>query len=78
MSSAAFMLNAQHIPRSVGNVVKIAEQGIASPFHSQCLSNDFSPSPFEVKFLTSKHGKVEYHRDENRAGRPVVNFINIL
>jgi hypothetical protein len=32
------MLNEQHIPRSVGNFVKILEQGRGKPFQEQVLS----------------------------------------
>jgi len=37
------MLNEQHIPWSVGKVVKIAEQEIGIPFHSQYRSSALAP-----------------------------------
>ena len=55
------MLNAQHIPRSVGTGEKIAAQGTGFPFHKQDLIKDFSFGDSDVTPLTSKHGRFEYH-----------------
>jgi len=60
------MLNEQHIPWSVGNVVKIAEQEIGTPFHSQYLRRELPPLLKAVMFLMSKQGREAYHRVENR------------
>ncbi len=55
------------MPRSVGKVVKMAEQEIGLPFHWQDLRTPISPDLSDVTPLTSKQGKVEYHRFEKIA-----------
>ena len=62
ISSADFMLKAQHMPRSVGKVLKMASHGSSTPFQKQDLSNDFSLRWLEVVLIKSKQGNVEYHR----------------
>ena len=59
------MLNEQHIPLSVGKDLKISEQGISIPFHSQYLRIDLLLFSVEVKFFKSKQGKLVYHKAEN-------------
>ena len=68
MSSAAFMLNEQHIPLSVGNAVKMAEQGIGIVFQEQNFKIDFSPSLSVVIPFLSKQGKAEYLRISKMTG----------
>jgi hypothetical protein len=63
------MLNEQHMPLSVGNVVKMAEQDIGMPFHSQYLRMELPSFLSTVIFLMSKQGKVEYHSVENMDGK---------
>ncbi len=61
------MLKEQHIPRSVGKVVKIAEHEIGTPFHSQYLKTELCAlSDNDVMFLMSKQGKDEYQSVEKR------------
>ena len=60
--SAVSMLKEQHMPASVGNILKMAEQETGSPFHSQYLRTEASPSLSALIPLTSLQGKVEYHR----------------
>jgi len=72
------MLKEQHIPWSVGKVVKIEEQGIDMVFQEQYFRMDFSPSTSEVIPFLSKQGNVEYCKDANIIGRTGVNYINIL
>lgn len=48
ISSAAFKLNEQHIPKSVGKALKIDEHGTSIPFHSQNLIKDFSSLHVDV------------------------------
>ena len=67
MASAAAMLKVQHMPRSVGNVLKMAEQGTGSPLHSQYLRSPFWPSYSDVTPFTSKQGSFEYHRIDRMA-----------
>jgi len=55
------MLNEQHIPWSVGNLVNMAEQEIGIPFHSQYCSSALAPLLKPVMLLMSKHGSDEYH-----------------
>jgi len=55
------MLKEQHMPWSVGKVVKIAEQEIGIPFHSQYFINALAPLLNAVLFRMSKHGREEYH-----------------
>jgi hypothetical protein len=49
----------------VGKVLKIAEHGISSPFHSQYLKMDRPPSVCDVKSVKSRQGKLVYHNAEN-------------
>jgi hypothetical protein len=42
ISSAAFKLNVQQTPASVGNVVKIAAHSMGIPFNEQYFRNDVS------------------------------------
>ena len=56
ISSAAAMLNVQHIPRSLGKVLKIAEQLTSRPFQRHFLIKAFSLAKVDVTFSTSKQG----------------------
>ena len=62
------MLNEQHMPRSVGNILKIEGQEIFFPFHEQLLIIDIWSGQFDVTFLTSKQGNCEYQSNSNSAG----------
>ena len=44
------------MPRSVGNVVKMAEHEMGFPFHLQAFKMLFSPLSCDVTPLTSKQG----------------------
>jgi hypothetical protein len=61
MSSAALMLNEQHMPWSVGKVVKMAAHETGVPFHSQYVRSELPLSPLAaVTFCMSKHGREAY------------------
>ena len=62
IESAASMLKEQHMPASVGNILKMAEQETGWPFHSQYLRTEVSPFFSALIPLTSLHGSVEYHK----------------
>jgi hypothetical protein len=54
-----------HVP--VGNIVKMAEQDMATPFHSQYRKAAVPPVwPSWVRFRTSKQGSEAYQRVSNK------------
>ena len=53
MASAAAMLKVQHMPLSVGNVLKMAEQSNSRPFQKQRLIIERSFLALEVVPMTS-------------------------
>ena len=61
------MLKVQHMPLSVGRVLKMEEQLTLWPFHRHSLIIDISSRSVEVMFITSKHGSWEYHRISNKS-----------
>ena len=63
------MLKTQHIPLSVGIVLKIVGQSNSFSFQKHFLMMEVLPAAFEVMFLTSKQGNWEYHMIVNKLGK---------
>ena len=71
------MLKVQHIPWSVGRAVKMAEQGIWTPFHSQYRKIElppslFAPFPSDVMSMMSKQGDGAYQKAESNDSNAAV------